>query len=69
MLTCGMAAKVANDIDIPVVWHIREFLEEDIGAKIVRFPERKKIINKSKHIIAISHAVEEKFQKKFHTAN
>lgn len=42
MLTCGIAAKVANDLDIPVVWHIREFLEEDIGAKIVRFPERKK---------------------------
>lgn len=65
MLTCGMVAKVANDLDIPVVWHIREFLEEDIGAKIVRFSERKKIINKSKRMIAISHAVEEKFQKIF----
>lgn len=65
MLTCGMAAQVANKLNIPVVWHMREFLEEDIGVKIVRFNSRREIINRSAKLIAISNAVKAKFRKYF----
>lgn len=65
MLTCGLVGQVAEKLDIPVIWHMREFLEKDIGAKIVHFNKRKKIINKSKKIIAISHAVKKHFMTTF----
>lgn len=65
MLTCGMAAEVANELQIPVVWHMREFLEEDIGAKILWPNKRRKIINNSDELIAISNAVKNKFKKEF----
>lgn len=63
MLTCGLVGQVAIKIGIPVVWHIREYLEEDIGAKILWPRKRLRIINQSKRLIAISEGVKSKFQK------
>ena len=63
MLTCGLVGQVAIKMGIPVVWHIREYLEEDIGAKILRPRKRLRIINQSKRLIAISEGVKSKFQK------
>src|SRR5699024_11700196 len=34
-LTSGNVAKCAEDLNIPVVWHIREFMEEDLGIDFV----------------------------------
>lgn len=63
MLTCGLVGQVAIKMGIPVVWHIREYLEEDIGAKILWPRKRLRIINQSKRLIAISEGVKSKFQK------
>lgn len=64
-LTCHCAALAAHELGIPVVWHIREFLEEDIG---VYFWDREyayELINKSDKIIAISQSIFEKYAKHF----
>lgn len=65
MLTCGMAGQVAEKMGIPVIWHMREFLEEDIGVKLVRVNRRKRIINRAAKLIAISQAVKNKFNDYF----
>lgn len=62
MLTCGLVGQVAIKMGIPVVWHMREYLEEDIRAKILRPKKRLMIINQSKRLIAISEGVKNKFQ-------
>ena len=51
-----VGATAACDLRIPIVWHIREFLEED---QFCRFWDKKKaynLISKSAGIIAISQA-------------
>lgn len=63
MLTCGLVGQVAIKMGVPVVWHMREYLEEDIGAKILWPRKRLRIINQSKRLIAISEGVKSKFQK------
>ena len=57
-----VGATAACDLRIPIVWHIREFLEED---QFCRFWDKKKaynLISKSAGIIAISQAIKEKYQ-------
>lgn len=64
-LTAYVAAWAAESLNVPVIWHIREFMEEDLK---IRFYDRKKaiqIINKSTHIIAISKAIYEKWSNIF----
>ena len=46
-----------------VIWHIREFLEEDHGIKINRVFKHKKIINSANKIITISQCVYDKYEK------
>ena len=62
MLTRGGVAVIAEKIGIPVVWHMREFMEEDINVKFVNPKRQIKAINKSKHLIAVSKAVKRKFE-------
>lgn len=62
-VTAGWGFYAAKFNKIPVVWHIREFLEEDLGKQ---FQERKKVIKcleKSDSIIAISDSVKNKYNK------
>lgn len=63
MLTCGLVGQVATNMGIPVIWHMREYLEEDINAKILRPRKRLKIINQAQRLIAISEGVKSKFEK------
>lgn len=46
-----------------VIWHLREFLEEDHGIKISKVFKHKKIINLSDKIIAISQCIYNKYEK------
>ena len=55
-----VAAKKSN---IKIVWHFREFLEEDHGLKISNIFNHKKIINSSDKMIAISKCIYDKFSK------
>lgn len=59
-----IGARVAQKLDIPYVWHIRQLLEEDFG---VRLHNEKRILNLLKSanaVIAISKTVKEKFERK-----
>lgn len=67
MLTCGGIGYVAERIDIPVIWHFREFMSEDIKYKFVNLRYQIQIIDKSQNIIAVSNAVKKKFQNIFNT--
>lgn len=63
MLTCGGIGYVAEKIGIPVIWHIREFMEEDLKIKFVNQEREQSIIGKSNRIIAVSKAVKNKYSK------
>ena len=61
-ITSGMSAEVAIKLEIPVVWHIRECLEEGL---LLEFADRNhaiSTINRASHIIAVSEAVKQKYQ-------
>lgn len=60
-VTGGMAGEVAEKLNIPVVWHIREFLEDDIGAKFVNPAKMHTLLDGASRIIAITEAVKEKW--------
>ena len=60
----AVAGKICR---IPVVWHIREFLEEDQGCEIWNKNKGYKLINSSTEIIAISNAIFEKYKNVFDT--
>ena len=45
MLTCGMLARAAIKCKIPVVWHIREFVEEDLQCRFVNPKSKFELFN------------------------
>lgn len=53
----------AIQLDIPVVWHIREMLEEDLNIKFFDPDYSYRILNNASRCIAISHAVKDKWKK------
>lgn len=57
----GACAALNNDI--PFVWHLREFLEEDQGNTLWNRDCGNKLINKSNSIIAISDSILNKYNK------
>lgn len=65
-LTNGGIAQCAEDLNIPVVWHIREFMEEDLGIAFANQKNALKILNKATCFLAISKAIKEKWQRKIH---
>ena len=60
-ITGGMCGKVAIGLKIPIIWHIREFLEEDLNGEFHNKKKSIEIINQSKRIIAVSEAVKKKY--------
>jgi glycosyltransferase involved in cell wall biosynthesis len=57
-ITANIGAKVALNLGIPHIWHLREFLHEDIGTLFTTNHERaRKLINSSKSIICNSEAI------------
>ena len=58
-----VAAIAANKLNIPVVWHLREFLQEDQARKFVNQQYAVNLISKSKSIIPISKSLYEKYFK------
>ncbi len=64
-LTSGMCAEVANDLGIPVVWHIREFLDGCLSLEFADSKHAIDVINKSCKIIAVSSAVKRYYEKIF----
>lgn len=59
--TAYAAALAAEQCHIPVVWHLREFLEEDLGITFFDKKYSEKIMNQATMAIAISQAVKDKW--------
>lgn len=60
-----IGAKVAIELKIPIVWHIREFLEEDQNRKIIFRKKGYHMISQAQRIICISQAVFSKYKNIF----
>lgn len=60
-----VGAVAANKLNIPVVWHLRELLEEDQNNRFFVKDSSKKLIYKSSKIIAISNYVYNKYKESF----
>ena len=60
-----VGAVAANKLNIPVVWHLRELLEEDQNNRFLVKDSSKKLIYKSSKIIAISNYVYNKYKQSF----
>lgn len=64
-----VGAKAAQKRNIKVIWHIREFLEEDQNAKLYHKKSALKLIEKSTAIITISKSVYDKYSKLLNNDN
>lgn len=62
MLTCGSIGAIAQKLNIPVVWHLREFMEEDLDLRLINYRHKISIVNNASRIIAISEAVKKKYE-------
>lgn len=62
-LTTYVGAKAAIASSKPVVWHIREMLEEDFNVQFWNKKEAYELMRKASCFIAISKCVEEKYKK------
>ena len=60
-----IGAKAAFELNIPVVWHIREFLEEDQLRRIWNKKSGYALMKKSDKIIAISDSINKKYKPLF----
>jgi len=58
---CYIGKYVADSLEIPHIWHIREFLEEDFGVKVWCHKNFINKLNSSTALIAISNAVADKY--------
>ena len=62
-ITAYAAAVAGNQCKVPVVWHIREFLTDDLHMHFVFNSFSKNVINAGKKAIAISNPIKEKWEK------
>lgn len=62
--TVDLGAILSDKLNIPHIWHIREFGEEDFGfSPLVNKKYRKRILNEASSIILISKALKNKYSK------
>ena len=60
-ISADLGFRSAKNLDIPVVWHIRELVEEDHGYVFINKREVRRELQASDRIIAISDSVYNKF--------
>lgn len=60
--TIDAGYKAFKKNNIPIVWHIRELLEEDLGGEFFLKNQMKKKLSDANRVIAISKSVEEKYE-------
>ena len=64
-----LAAQVAARMNIPYVWHIREFLEEDQNVCIWNREKGYRLIAQATCVIAISESIKQKYERLIPEAN
>lgn len=67
--TSSIGAVSALRKGIPLVWHLREFLEEDVNLTYINKEKTAGLLRKADRIIAISDAVAEHFRKEYGIRN
>lgn len=58
----NVGASIALQLNIPYVWHIRQFLEEDLNCSIFHKNKTYKLMKRADYVIGISKAVCEKYE-------
>lgn len=61
-LDSGIGAEIAQKLKIPYVWHIRQFMEADLGKKLFRERSVYRLVSRASSVIAISKDVQTKFE-------
>lgn len=64
-LTCYVAAKASVKLNISLIWHIREFMDEDLDIRFFYKEKSYALIKKSAQIIGVSKAVRDKYIEEF----
>ena len=64
-LDSSVGAKVARKLGVPVVWHVRQFMEDDLGKKLFREKETYDLARRAEAVVGISKDVAAKFEKVF----
>lgn len=62
--TISFGAKIGIENGIPVIWHIREFLEQDLNKEFWNKEESLKLLNRASSIITISNSVKNNLDKR-----
>lgn len=65
-LTAYVVGKAAIEEKLPVVWHIREFMEEDLGISFIDRSYSLKLLNRATQFIAISQPICKKWSTYLH---
>lgn len=65
-LTAYVVGKAAIEEKLPVVWHIREFMEEDLGISFIDSSYSLKLLNRATQFIAISQPICKKWSARLH---
>ncbi len=60
-LSFGFGAQIASAMNIPHVWHMRDFMEEDHHITFYDKKKAAKLMREAKHLIAISDIIAKKF--------
>lgn len=63
-ITSGFQSIVPKKMNIPLVWHIREFLEEDLESTFVSQEYADKLFNNATCFISISDAIKKKYERR-----
>lgn len=58
---CYIVGEVAESLGIPVIWHIREFLDEDQNMTYINKHKAIKTYSKAQSVVCISKAIQDKY--------
>lgn len=61
--TTNFGYKLAKDLQIPLIWHIREFLEEDLNKTFWNNNQAYTQLSQAESVICISNSVKSKYEK------
>lgn len=64
-LDSSVGAKVAKRLGIPYVWHIRAFIDDDLGKRLCHQAETYKLTKEANAVIGISKDIKNKFEVEF----
>lgn len=68
-LTSFVGAKVAQKKGIKLVWHIREFMDDDLGIEFCSPQKASRLISQADCLISISKGIHDKFSSMFNVEN